>query len=141
MNKVLTQTALCPYKIYGNKLHFVPLCFFPFCLSAIVLYYCEIKKLNSISDSLLCFSYLCLSLCWTIYKGTPWHPMRVLSDDFLFFPPLVPILQSPLCFIIFSISYCHFFMDFVCLPVFCSLKGGEKVDKNARLRNYLHLCI
>lgn len=100
----------CLYKTYGNKLYFVLLCSFLFLfVSHHNLYYCGIKKLNSISDLLLHFSYLWSSLSQTIYKGTVWHSMKLVWSDFApFFPPFFsPIPLKYLHFLIFSISYCH----------------------------------
>ena len=66
------------------------------------LYYCGIKKLNSISDSLLCFFFLRLSLPQTIYKGTTWQPMKLVCSDFAL--STLPFSWLPNIFFTFLIS-------------------------------------
>lgn len=66
------------------------------------LYYCGSKKLNSISDSLLCFFFSHLSLPQTIYKGTTWQPMKLVCSDFALSP--LPFSWLPNIFFTFLIS-------------------------------------
>lgn len=106
----------CPYKQHGSKLCMAPLCFFPICQPS-HLCYCGSKKLNSISESSLCFSR-------AIYKGAggpstacvPWFAAYPL-------PPSHPnIISTFFLKFLITISLSAFFFP----PVFCDLKGGSK---------------
>lgn len=98
------------------------------------LFYCGIKKLNSISDSLLCFFFSHLSLPQTIYKGTTWQAMKLVCSDFALSP--LPFSWLPNIFFTFLISLFLMavpsgFFFFFCLIISCHLSGWERMGKNA----------
>lgn len=131
MNKVLTQIAFCVLTgvMEINYISFIVFLAFLF-VSHHTFYYCGLKKLNSISDSLLCFSYLCLSLSQTIYKGTTWRPMKLVCSDFALFSS--PSSHPPISFhfLICVIFYCRLPLDLVFCFMFCDLRDCERIVKN-----------
>lgn len=98
------------------------------------LYNCDNKKLNSISDSLLSFFYLRLSLSQAIYKRVTQYAMMLLCSNLAFFTPILPSPNVYLIFYIFSISYCHVCLGYYFVLLFLWLQM-------LRTNEYEHICL